>query len=120
MNFRMSELTGAVALAQFRKLDGIVSRMRRNKKLIKDRIRDLKGLEFREVTDEAGDTAICIVYYLPKATQVEEYVKALQAEGVEAGGIYNKGVPDWHMYPHWKMLMDKMMPTEKGARSTAR
>jgi 8-amino-3,8-dideoxy-alpha-D-manno-octulosonate transaminase len=114
VNFRMSELTGAVALAQFRKLDSIVSRMRRNKKAIKDRIRDLKGLEFREVTDEAGDTAICIVYYLPKATQVEEYVKALHAEGVEAGGIYNKGVPDWHMYPHWKMLIEKMMPTEKG------
>jgi 8-amino-3,8-dideoxy-alpha-D-manno-octulosonate transaminase len=113
VNFRMSELTGAVALAQFRKLDNIVSRMRRNKKAIKDRIRDLPGLEFREVTD-AGDTAICIVYYLPRADQVEGYVKALQAEGVEAGGIYNKGVPDWHMYPHWKMLIEKMMPTDKG------
>ena len=67
VNFRMSELTGAVALAQFRKLDMIVSRMRRNKKLIKDRIRDLPGLEFREVTDEAGDTAICLIWYLPKA-----------------------------------------------------
>jgi 8-amino-3,8-dideoxy-alpha-D-manno-octulosonate transaminase len=114
VNFRMSELTGAVALAQFRKLDMIVSRMRRNKKLIKDRIGDLKGLEFREVTDEAGDTAICLVWYLPRANQVEEYVKALKAEGIEAGGIYDKGVPDWHIYPHWKMLMDKMMPTEKG------
>jgi 8-amino-3,8-dideoxy-alpha-D-manno-octulosonate transaminase len=114
VNFRMSELTGAVALAQFRKMDRILSLMRRNKKLIKDRIRDLKGLEFREVTDEAGDTAICIVFYLPKADQVEAFVQALHAEGVEAGGIYNKGVPDWHMYPHWKMLIEKMMPTEKG------
>jgi dTDP-4-amino-4,6-dideoxygalactose transaminase len=114
VNFRMSELTGAVALAQFRKLDGILLRMRRNKKLIKDRIKDLKGLEFREVTDGAGDTAICLVFYLPKAGQVEEFVKALRAEGVEAGGIYNKGVPDWHMYPHWKMLIEKMMPTKKG------
>ncbi len=114
VNYRMSELTGAVALAQFRKLGDIVSRMRRNKKLIKDRLADLKCLEMREVTDEAGDTAICLVYFLPKAGQVEEYVKALQAEGIEAGGIYNKGVPDWHMYPHWKMLIEKMMPTQKG------
>jgi len=110
----MSELTGAVALAQFGKLDGILSRMRRNKKLIKNALRDLNGVEFREVTDEAGDTAICLVLYLPRAELVEEYVKALQAEGIEAGGIYNKGVPDWHMYPHWKMLIEKMMPTEKG------
>jgi 8-amino-3,8-dideoxy-alpha-D-manno-octulosonate transaminase len=114
VNFRMSELTGAVALAQFRKLDSILSRMRRNKKLIKDAIKDVKGLQMREVTDAAGDTAICLVYYLPQASQVEGFVKALHAEGVEAGGIYNKGVPDWHMYPHWKMLIDKMMPTKKG------
>jgi 8-amino-3,8-dideoxy-alpha-D-manno-octulosonate transaminase len=114
VNFRMSELTGAVALAQFRKMNTILSLMRRNKKLIKDGIKDIKSLEFREVTDDAGDTAICIVFYLPKAEQVEQFVKALHAEGVEAGGIYNKGVPDWHMYPHWKMLIEKMMPTKKG------
>jgi len=114
VNYRMSELTGAVALAQLRKLDGIVSRMRQNKKRIKDGVRELKGLEFREVTDEAGDTAICLIYFLPRAEQVEEYVRALQAEGVEAGGIYDKGVPDWHIYPHWKMLIEKMMPTPRG------
>jgi dTDP-4-amino-4,6-dideoxygalactose transaminase len=114
VNFRMSELTGAVALAQFRKLDSIVGRMKRNKKLIKDRLQGLKGIEFREVTDVAGDTATCLIFYLPLAGQVEEFTKALHAEGVEAGGIYNKGVPDWHMYPHWKMLIEKMMPTDKG------
>jgi 8-amino-3,8-dideoxy-alpha-D-manno-octulosonate transaminase len=113
-NYRMSELTGAVALAQFRKLNDIVSRMRKNKKLIKDRIKDLPNIEFREVTDEAGDTAICLVFFLPRADQVEAFVKALNAEGVEAGGIYNKGVPDWHIYPHWKMLIEKMMPTKQG------
>lgn len=114
VNFRMSELSGAVALAQFRKMDRILSLMRRNKKLIKEGIKDLKGLQMREVTDAAGDTAICIVFYLPQASQVEGFVKALHAEGVEAGGIYNKGVPDWHIYPHWKMLIEKMMPTKKG------
>lgn len=113
-NYRMSELSGAVALAQFGKLDRILSLMRRNKRLIKERITGLPGLEFREVTDEAGDTAICLVFFVPTAEQVEPFVKALHAEGVEAGGIYNKGVPDWHMYPHWKMLIEKMMPTKKG------
>jgi 8-amino-3,8-dideoxy-alpha-D-manno-octulosonate transaminase len=114
VNFRMSELTGAVALAQFRKLDSILSRMRKNKKLIKDRLRGLPGITFRDVPDEQGDTAICLVFYISKAAQVEEFVKALRAEGVEAGGIYDKGVPDWHVYPHWKMLIDKMMSTKKG------
>jgi dTDP-4-amino-4,6-dideoxygalactose transaminase len=114
VNFRMSELTGAVALAQFGKLDRLVERMKHNKKRIKDQLAGLKGLEFREASDEAGDTAICLILFLPQAEQVEGFVKALQAEGLEAGGIYNQGVPDWHMYHHWKMLMEKMMPAKKG------
>jgi 8-amino-3,8-dideoxy-alpha-D-manno-octulosonate transaminase len=114
VNFRMSELTGAVALAQFGKLDRLVARMKHNKSRIKERLQGLRGLEFREVTDEAGDTAICLIFFLPAPGQVEEFVKALQAEGLEAGGIYNKGVPDWHVYHHWKMLMEKMMPAKKG------
>jgi dTDP-4-amino-4,6-dideoxygalactose transaminase len=114
VNFRMSELCGAVALAQFRKMDAIVRRMRENKRRIKDRIEGIRGLDFREVTDEKGDVSVCLILYLPEAGRVEEFVKALRAEGVEAGGIYNQGVPDWHVYHHWKMLMEKMMPTKAG------
>jgi dTDP-4-amino-4,6-dideoxygalactose transaminase len=112
VNFRMSELTGAVALAQFGKMDRIVARMKRNKE--RGAIAELKGVELREVTDQEGDTAVCLVFFLPRAEQVEEFVTALRAEGVEAGGIYNQGVPDWHMYQHWKMLHEKMMPSKKG------
>jgi 8-amino-3,8-dideoxy-alpha-D-manno-octulosonate transaminase len=116
VNFRMSELTGAVALAQFRKLDTIISRMRNNHKRIKDGISELadKGVEFREVSDEAGNTAVCLIFYLPEARRVERFVDALNAEGIEAAGIYNKGIPDWHVYQHWTMLHGKMMPTKKG------
>jgi dTDP-4-amino-4,6-dideoxygalactose transaminase len=116
VNFRMSELTGAVALAQFGKLDGIVARMKHNKDRIKEQILDLKakGVEFREVTDQEGDTAVCLILYLPEAGKVEGFVEALNAEGVEAAGIYNKGIPDWHMYQHWTMLHGKMMPTKTG------
>jgi 8-amino-3,8-dideoxy-alpha-D-manno-octulosonate transaminase len=114
VNFRMSELTGAVALAQFGKLDDIVGRMKRNKERIRSRLLDLRGIELREVTDAEGDTAVSLVFFLPQAGMVEQFVKALHAEGLEAGGIYNQGVPDWHMYHHWKMLHEKMMPSQKG------
>ena len=33
---------------------------------------------------------------------------------VEAGGICNRGEPDWHVCPHCKILIKKMMPTKKG------
>jgi 8-amino-3,8-dideoxy-alpha-D-manno-octulosonate transaminase len=114
VNFRMSELHGAVALAQFRKLDSIVARMRKNRTRIEARMGGLKGVELREVTDRAGDTAVCLILYLPEAGVVREFVEALQAEGVEASGIFNKGIPDWHMYQHWTMLHGKMMYSKKG------
>jgi len=114
VNFRMSELTGAVALAQFHKLDSIIDRMRNNKARIKNTIKDIKGIEFREVNDEEGDTAVSLIFYLPDAEIVEGFVNALIAEGIDAAGIYNKGIPDWHVYHHWVILHDKMMPTKKG------
>jgi len=114
VNFRMSELTGAVALAQFRKLDGIVAKMQKNRKRIKDRIKDIQGLDFREVNDEAGDVAVCLIMYLSEVEIVKRFSEALKAEGVEAGAIYDKGIPDWHIYHHWQMLIEKMVPTEKG------
>ena len=57
MNFRMTELSGAVLLAQVRKLDAIRSHLRANKKIVKSMIADLPGLEFRELVDPEGDIA---------------------------------------------------------------
>jgi 8-amino-3,8-dideoxy-alpha-D-manno-octulosonate transaminase len=114
VNFRMSELHGAVALAQFRKLDGIVARMRHNQSRIISQIRDVPYVELRETTDGAGDTAVCVVFYLPDASQVRGFCEALRAEGIGAAGVYDKGIPDWHMYQHWTILHKKMMPTKKG------
>lgn len=114
VNYRMSELHGAVALAQFHKLDGILARMRENKRRIKERIADLPQLEFREVTDPEGEAAIALIMYLPEADGVQEYCEALQAEGIEATGVYDSGIPDWHMYQHWTILHKKMTATRKG------
>ena len=61
----MAELTGAVALVQLGKMDSLLARMHKNKALIKSAIKDIKGLEFREIPNPEGDTAICLVLYLP-------------------------------------------------------
>ena len=110
----MSELTGAVMLAQLKKLDGLLAAMRRNKKRIKDKIQDIKGITFRRLNDQAGDTAICLIFMLDDKSKVKAFAQALQAEGVGAAGIFNKGIPDWHIYAHWKHIMTKATPTAEG------
>ncbi len=106
-NYRMSELEGAVALAQIRKADDMLAGYRRAKKRIKERIGDFSGLEYRRLTDPEGDTAICLVMFLPDAETTREAIEAMKAEGVPVGGIYDSKVRDWHIYNYWEHILDK-------------
>lgn len=114
VNFRMSELTGAVMLAQLEKLDKLISAMKRNQKRIINNIKNTKGIKIRPVNDPEGDTGICIMFYLDNKDKVELFADALKAEGVNAAGVFNAGIPDWHMYPHWKHILEKKTPTDEG------
>lgn len=106
-NYRMSELEGAVALAQIRKADRMIAGYRRAKKLIKEAIEKFNGMSLRRLTDEAGDTGICLVMFLPDADTTRRALEAMQAEGVPAGGIYDSKVRDWHVYYYWEHILDK-------------
>jgi 8-amino-3,8-dideoxy-alpha-D-manno-octulosonate transaminase len=111
-NFRMSELTGAVMLAQLGRLDDLLGKMRRNQRRIIDKINNTKGIKVRPVYDPEGDTGICLMFYLNSAEKVSDFVEALKAEGVNAAGIFNAGIPDWHIYAHWKHVIEKKTPTQ--------
>jgi dTDP-4-amino-4,6-dideoxygalactose transaminase len=106
-NYRMSELEGAVALAQIRRAGDILAGHRRAKSRIKSGIEPIEGMSFRRLTDEKGDTAICLVFFLKDAAQTQKALPAIQAEGVPAGGIYDKKVRDWHVYNYWQHILEK-------------
>jgi len=114
VNYRMNELTGAVMLAQLDKLNRLVGAMRENKARIKKQISGLKGITFRKLNDEAGDVAICLMFMLDDSSKVTPFVEALKAEGVDAAGVFNKGIPDWHIYSHWKHIIEQKTPTADG------
>ena len=113
-NYRMSELTGAVLLAQFSRLDGLLALMRRNHKRIYEQIKSTAGIRPRPVNDPEGDTCICLMFYLDDEIKVKFFVEALKAEGVAAAGIFNSGIPDWHIYTHWDHVIQKKTPTPDG------
>lgn len=115
-DFRMSEVAGAVGLAQFAKLQGLLDGMRKNKARIAGQIEDLigKGITPRRQNDAQGDTAICIMFTVPTLEQSEKFVKALAAEGVDVMHPYHKDIPDWHVAHHWTHMIDQMTPTPDG------
>ena len=84
---RMSELQGAVALAQLGKLDGILADMRAKFASIRHQVSELaaaKGIVWRRQWDEAGDACIALIAYLSDAGQAGEVARALTAEGLAA------------------------------------
>ena len=113
-NYRMSELEGAVALAQIRKTDDMLAGYRRAKKLIKERIEPFPGVSFRRLTDEAGDTAICLIMFLPNSEVTKKAIEAMHAEGVPAGGVYDSKVRDWHIFTYWEHILDKKCVANDG------
>jgi dTDP-4-amino-4,6-dideoxygalactose transaminase len=119
-NYRMSELAGAVMLAQLEKLDGLLSKMRQYQKRIIQGIKDAPGVKIRPVHDPDGDVGICLMFYLESRDKVQPFTEALQAEGVDASGIYNSGIPDWHIYAHWEHIIQKKTPTPDGEPWTSR
>ena len=88
-NYRMSEITGAVALEQVKKMDYIVSSMHRIKYQIKERIKDIDGIGFRRINDEEGDAGNALIMLLPDAEVAAEFRKALSGEGISTGFLYN-------------------------------
>jgi len=105
-NFRASELTGAVARVQLRRLDGLLERMRAGQAVVAERVAALPGLELRRANDEGGDAGICLVAFAGTAALAAEAVEALKAEGVLAMRIYDPGFIDLHVYPYWKPVLD--------------
>jgi 8-amino-3,8-dideoxy-alpha-D-manno-octulosonate transaminase len=106
-NYRMSELQGAVALAQIRKTDVMLAGYRRAFRRIKESIEPAPGLSFRRVPDAAGDTSICLILFLKDGETTRKAMQAMQAEGVPAGGIYDQKVRDWHIYAYWDHILEK-------------
>ena len=106
-NYRMSELQGAVAVAQVRKTDCMLAGYRRGRDLITAGIDQFPALKFRRLTDPKGDTAICLIMFLPDAEITRRAIEELHAEGVPAGGVYDSKVRDWHIFTYWEHVLEK-------------
>jgi len=117
LNFRMSELHGAIMLVQLRRLPDMLTDMRRRKAALKTAIQDAaerKGVTFRTINDAEGDTATSLVFFAPTAESAVRISAALNAEGAAAFVIYQADRLDYHVYAHWTPIMEKRVWSEHG------
>jgi dTDP-4-amino-4,6-dideoxygalactose transaminase len=110
LDLRMTELTAAVLLAQLRKVDGMLARLRANKRRFKAIIADLSGLEFREITDPEGECATLLTVFLPSEEIARKIASALGTKVVADSG--------WHVYSNMEQILEKRTITAEGCPFT--
>ena len=99
LNYRMSELTAAVGLAQLRKIEYILSETKKNKYLLKDMLSKLPLIEMRDFHDEAGAQGDTLIFSVKNNEMAIELEKVLMAEGF--GTKILPEAIDWHFAGVW-------------------
>jgi dTDP-4-amino-4,6-dideoxygalactose transaminase len=101
INYRMNELTGAVALAQLRKMDEILARRRASAGHLLDRLRTIEGIVPPWMHPRAEHAWWIFSFQIDEeilGCTVDEFTAAIQAEGLPFGTGYAGGIPIC-MYP---------------------
>ncbi|MGC9355994.1 MAG: DegT/DnrJ/EryC1/StrS family aminotransferase, partial [Mariniphaga sp.] len=98
LNFRMNEITGAVGLAQLRKLDMIITTLREKRSKLKSLIADAGGFKFRVLNDpDGGDAATLCTVIFDTREQAVKVSEALGSKTIDQSG--------WHVYANMEHVL---------------
>jgi len=106
LNFRMTELQGAVLLAQVRRLDRIRDHLRANRDIVRSVIGAIPGIGFRTLPDPDGDLATHLVVVFPDAAIAGAVAAELGSITLAASG--------WHVYNHMEHVLTGRTITGRG------
>ena len=118
-NYRMTEMQGAVGLAQLKKLDYVINSHQKHKNAILEGIKHLP-ISFRKKPENFIDTADALIFY------VEDKAMALRCrEKLLKDGFSTKILPEaytWHfaatwkhipqLYDHWDAFQQDLAPSK--------
>lgn len=99
LNLKMNELTGAVALAQLRKLDTILTRLRDKKQMLLGLIPELQGVTARRLNDPSGECATFFTSLFVDRTHAATTAAALGVAPLSETGWHNYARMD-HVLGH--------------------
>lgn len=88
-NLRMTEIAGAIAEVQVRKLPAMLETQRANQRHVLDACSDVAGLQWRRLPDPAGDGGSSVNFFVPDGETARQFIKAMRAERLPAGQLYN-------------------------------
>jgi 8-amino-3,8-dideoxy-alpha-D-manno-octulosonate transaminase len=104
MNMRMNELTGAVALAQTRKINGILAQLQAKKGKLKSMISDIPGISFRRINDPEGECATLLSLLFEDKAAADKFCAKIGSKPISHSG--------WHVYNNMEQILEKKTATE--------
>jgi dTDP-4-amino-4,6-dideoxygalactose transaminase len=104
MNMRMNELSGAVALAQLRKMDKILQTLHKKKKMLKDLVAKIPGIQFRKINDESGECATLLTLIFKNKETADRFCGIIGSKTISHSG--------WHVYNNMEQILEKKTSTE--------
>lgn len=118
-NFRMSEFTGGVMLAQLRKLDTILAAGRANARRVYDGIRDVPGIHLRHLPDPEGELGKGIFLGFDSKERQNRFMAAMKAENVPAHPPGGSVILPTEPYIENKLTVHPAWPTWTSERGKA-
>ena len=102
----MNELSGAVALAQARKLEGMLQVLREKKRQLKGYIEEanISGLSFRKINDVDGECATMLTVIFDTKEMAKKVSEQLGNMPLSESG--------WHVYSNMEQIIEHKTPTK--------
>jgi len=103
VNMRMNELSGAVAVAQGRKLPMVLKTLREKKALLKSQLQGLPGVGFRTINDE-GECGTLLTLLFDTKEKAAAFCEKAGTSVIARSG--------WHVYNNMEQILDKKTWTD--------
>jgi 8-amino-3,8-dideoxy-alpha-D-manno-octulosonate transaminase len=117
--YRMSEFTGGVLLAQLRKLNRIVAAVRACARRVYEGVRDLPGLRLRHRPDPEGELGSAVYFGFPDRARRDRFLAAMRAENVPAQPPSGSVLLPVQPYVERKATAHPAWPSFRSARGRA-
>lgn len=105
--FRLNEVSAAILEVQLARRENLLKTMRCYATKIKNVLAEYPAISPRRLNDKEGDIGVCVMFSLKDRALALKIAEALAAEGISAGSLGSKEVPDWHIYSHWDHILQR-------------
>jgi len=104
-NYRVSELSAAVGLAQIRRLDEFLTIQERNYSILRNALESIEGIFFRNVPEGGIENYSFLSFFLPDEEKAKATQKALSKAHID--GCFYWYDNNWHYYRKWEHFINK-------------